>query len=107
MVGGAPSPDRAHRFRFRVPSSLTGAEIARLVPPAVGEPAARGLAQAGGSLMAGRRHQVERNLRRVHGPGFGDAELRRAVTATFDSYGRYFYELFRLPTYEPQWIRDH
>ena len=48
--------------------------------------------------MTERRHQVERNLRRVHGPDFGGAELRRAVTATFDSYGRYFYELFRLPT---------
>ena len=34
----------------------------------------------------------------MHGPDFGGAELRRAVTATFDSYGRYFYELFRLPT---------
>ncbi|MDQ1429799.1 MAG: phosphatidylinositol dimannoside acyltransferase [Actinomycetota bacterium] len=84
-----------------------GAEIARLVPEPVGAPVARGLAQVAPAVLSARRHQVERNLRRIHGPQFSGWELRRAVTATFDSYGRYFYELFRLPTYEPAWIEDH
>jgi phosphatidylinositol dimannoside acyltransferase len=50
---------------------------------------------------------VERNLHRIHGPGYGGAALRRDVTATFDSYGRYFYELFRLSTLTPDWINAH
>ena len=95
-------PKRTPYYAYR-----TGAEIARVLPAPVGEPLARRLAQVAPALMADRRRQVERNLRRVHGPGFGGSELRRAVTATFDSYGRYFYELFRLPAYEPEWIRDH
>lgn len=44
-----------------------------------------------------RRRQVERNLRRVHGPGFGGLALRRAVAATFESYARYWVESFQLP----------
>jgi KDO2-lipid IV(A) lauroyltransferase len=48
-----------------------------------------------------RRAQVERNLRRVHGPGFGGRELRRAVDATFESYARYWAESFRLPGTSP------
>ena len=44
-----------------------------------------------------RRAQVERNLRRIHGPDFGGLALRRAVDATFESYARYWAESFRLP----------
>jgi KDO2-lipid IV(A) lauroyltransferase len=95
-------PERTPYLAYRA-----GAEIARWVPEPVGSPVARGLAQLAPTLLSGRRHQVERNLRRIHGPQFSGPELRRAVTATFDSYGRYFYELFRLPTYEPAWIEDH
>src|SRR3954454_17482553 len=57
--------------------------------------------------MAQRRGQVERNLRRVHGSEFDGSDLRREVTATFESYGRYFFELFRLPTYDATWIEGH
>jgi lauroyl/myristoyl acyltransferase len=75
-----------------------GAEVARRIPSPVGEPLARGIAQlVGVGLMRSRTAQVERNLRRIYGPEFGGLALRRAVAATFDSYGRYFYELFRLP----------
>jgi lauroyl/myristoyl acyltransferase len=75
-----------------------GAEVARRLPSPVGEPVARGLAQVVGvGFMGARTRQVERNLRRIYGPEFGGIALRRAVAATFDSYGRYFYELFRLP----------
>jgi lauroyl/myristoyl acyltransferase len=95
-------PKRTPYYAYRA-----GAEIARVIPGPVGEPLARRLAQFAPAVMTERRRQVERNLRRVYGPDVSDAALRRAVTATFDSYGRYFYELFRLPTYEPQWILDH
>jgi KDO2-lipid IV(A) lauroyltransferase len=44
-----------------------------------------------------RRLIVERNLRRVRGPDFTGLPLRRAVRQTFESYGRYWAESFRLP----------
>jgi KDO2-lipid IV(A) lauroyltransferase len=85
-----------------------GAEVARRVPPVVGTPLARGVAQVTGlTFMRERTHQVERNLRRVYGPGFSGLALRRSVAATFDSYGRYFYELFRLPGSTPAWLDEH
>ncbi len=95
-------PERTPYLAYRA-----GAEIARRLPTPVGTSLARGVAQVAPVVLTGRRHQVERNLRRVNGPGFTGAELHRAVTATFDSYGRYFYELFRLPTASPEWIRSH
>jgi KDO2-lipid IV(A) lauroyltransferase len=39
---------------------------------------------------------VERHLRRVN-PSYTDRELRAAVQESFDSYGRYWMESFRLP----------
>jgi phosphatidylinositol dimannoside acyltransferase len=57
--------------------------------------------------MRARTKQVTRNLRRVYGPQFTGAALRRSVAATFDSYGRYFYELFRLPGTPKAWIDAH
>jgi len=95
-------PERTPYLAYRA-----GAEIARFVPEPIGGPLARGLAQVAPAVMTARRRQVERNLRRVYGPSFSGPELRRSVTATFDSYGRYFYELFRLPTYRPEWIEAH
>ena len=74
-----------------------GAGIARTLPA----PLAHLLFRAGSAVavpLAGeRRRQVERNLRRVHGPGFGGLALHRAVAATFESYARYWAESFRLP----------
>ncbi len=95
-------PERTPYLAYRA-----GAEIARFVPEPVGASLARGLAHVAPAVLTERRHQVERNLRRVHGPGIPGVELQRAVTATFESYGRYFYELFRLPTYDRAWIEDH
>ncbi len=57
--------------------------------------------------MTARREQVERNLRRIHGSDYGGAALRHDVAATFDSYGRYFYELFRLSNLTPESINAH
>jgi len=52
-------------------------------------------------VAGARRRQVERNLRRIHGPGFGGLKLRRAVAATFESYARYWVESFQLPETSP------
>jgi KDO2-lipid IV(A) lauroyltransferase len=95
-------PARTPYFAYRA-----GEAVARVVPPVVGTPAARGIAQLAPAVMAARRGQVERNLRRIHGAHYGGAALRRDVAATFDSYGRYFYELFRLSTLTPDWINAH
>ncbi len=95
-------PKRAPYLAYRA-----GAEIARLIPEPLGAPLAKGVAQAAPVVLAERRRQVERNLRRVYGAGFGGDALQHAVTATFESYGRYFYELFRLPSATPDWIEDH
>jgi lauroyl/myristoyl acyltransferase len=95
-------PKRTPYYAYRA-----GAGLARALPDALGAPLARGATKVGSALMTERRKQVARNLRRVHGPGFSGPELRREVTATFDSYGRYFYEMFRLPTHGPEWIEAH
>jgi phosphatidylinositol dimannoside acyltransferase len=95
-------PARTSYYAYRA-----GEAVAKLVPPAIGTPAARGIAQLAPAVMGGRRAQVERNLRRIHGADYGGAALRRDVAATFDSYGRYFYELFRLSTLTPEWINEH
>jgi KDO2-lipid IV(A) lauroyltransferase len=97
------APARGAYFAYR-----TGAEAARVIPERLGAPLARGVATAVGLVfMRQRVRQIERNLRRVYGPSFGGAALRRAVAATFDSYGRYFYELFRLPDTPKAWIDAH
>jgi len=84
-----------------------GAEIARALPPPVGVPIARAGSYVAHALLGERRRQVDRNLRRVYGPGLGGIARRRAVAETFESYGRYFYELFRLPDEPAGWIEAH
>jgi lauroyl/myristoyl acyltransferase len=85
-----------------------GADIARRIPGSVGEPMARVVARSVGMVLMGdRARQVGRNLERVHGPGLRGVARTRAVAATFDSYGRYFYELFRLPHESPAWVQAH
>jgi len=50
---------------------------------------------------SGRRDIVERNLRRVYGAELIEDDLPALVQATFDSYARYYYDSFRLPTMTP------
>ena len=78
-----------------------GSTLARAVPGPVADVAAAGIGNVVAPLAGERRAQVERNLRRVHGPGFGGWRLRRAVAATFESYARYWIESFRLPGTPP------
>jgi lauroyl/myristoyl acyltransferase len=78
-----------------------GSLVARALP----ETATLGLAQfagpVAGAIADGRRYQVERNLLRVHGPGFRGRRLRQATSATFASYARYWAESLRLPRLRP------
>src|SRR5581483_3668134 len=79
-----------------------GSFLARALP----EPVAEGVARVAGFGAAHaspeRRAQVERNLRRIHGPELRGLALRRAVDATFESYARYWAESFRLPGTSPE-----
>jgi KDO2-lipid IV(A) lauroyltransferase len=84
-----------------------GAELVKVTPPPVAIPVVHGMTRLAPAMMRERRAQVERNLRRVHGAAFGGQPLARAVAETFDSYGRYWYELFRLPDQSPEWVGEH
>jgi phosphatidylinositol dimannoside acyltransferase len=74
-----------------------GAELARIAPAEFAEPAARVVGRAISLGMPSRRRQVERNLRRATAGELRGLALRKAVGETFDSYTRYWLELFRLP----------
>jgi KDO2-lipid IV(A) lauroyltransferase len=74
-----------------------GSALARAVPGPVADVAARGIGRAAVPMAGGWRGQIERNLRRVHGPAFGGRALRRAVAETIEGYARYWIESFRLP----------
>jgi KDO2-lipid IV(A) lauroyltransferase len=78
------------------PAYKTAAELARLAPGPVASMAARGLGRAAYRVAAGRRAQVERNLRRVD-PTLTGRDLGRLARQTFESYARYYEESFRLP----------
>lgn len=75
-----------------------GSAFARLAPA----PLRDGLTRFGSRLVGRtdpvRRLVVERNLRRIHGPSLSGRELQRSIDATFESYGRYWAESFRLPS---------
>jgi KDO2-lipid IV(A) lauroyltransferase len=73
------------------------ATVARALPGAVADVAARALGGAAPQAMGDRRVLVERNLQRAHGGTLGQRALRRGVRATFTSYARYWAESFRLP----------
>lgn len=73
-----------------------GAAAAELVPEWAGERIARRAGRLAGLVMAERRRMLERNLVRASGGTLSGDDLRRAVDAGFESYGRYWLELFRL-----------
>ncbi|MEM9201547.1 MAG: phosphatidylinositol mannoside acyltransferase [Actinomycetota bacterium] len=74
-----------------------GSFLARRVPDSV----ATGVARMGGfsaGMMAGDAGTiVGRNLERVHGRSLSETEKRRKIAQTFEWYGRYYVESFRLP----------
>lgn len=74
-----------------------GAEVARVLPPALAHPLARVAARTFLAASPERRHQVARNLERVSVVPLDADALRRATDQVFEHYARYWYELFRLP----------
>jgi KDO2-lipid IV(A) lauroyltransferase len=75
-----------------------GSAVARALPTPVLDPAVRTLSRGVARISPDRRMIVERNLRRVLGADVAPAELARLVDETFESYGRYWAESFRLPS---------
>jgi lauroyl/myristoyl acyltransferase len=74
----------------------TAAAIAQAAPDGIGRSVARAAARAKALLVPRERARVVRNQARVRGP-LDRVSAWRAVFATYDSYGRYWHELFRLP----------
>jgi KDO2-lipid IV(A) lauroyltransferase len=74
---------------------------ASVTPTPVARALAAGGARAVAAASTGRREVVERNLRRIYGADLDPALLARKVQATFDSYARYYYDSFRLPSLSP------
>lgn len=83
------------------PAYRTAATLARRAPAPVAARAARRLGRVAYLAAAGRRAQVERNLRRVD-PTLDDREIARLARHTFESYARYYEESFRLPGTSPE-----
>ncbi len=88
------APARASRFTYA--AYRAAAVVAQTLPDGVGRAIARGAARAKAVFVPQERARVVRNQRRVRGTLEGLAKWR-AVFATYDSYGRYWHELFRLP----------
>ena len=76
----------------------TGSALAQNVPRPIGLGVSNGLGRTMALVTPERRMMVERNLRRAHGPELAGLELMAKVGATFDSYARYYYDSFRLPS---------
>jgi lauroyl/myristoyl acyltransferase len=74
-----------------------GALIAEVVPPALGRPLATGVGRALRYAMPGRREMAARHMRRASGGALAGEALQATVAETFDSYARYWLEMFRLP----------
>jgi lauroyl/myristoyl acyltransferase len=81
-----------------------GEALTRLAPRPVGMGLTSALARSFAVTSADKRLIVERNLRRVYGPQLRGARLAAKVNATFDSYARYYYDSFRLPTMSPEHV---
>lgn len=73
------------------------AVIARVLPRRLGERGAELAARAAAPLMPDRRAQVRRNMVRASESPLSGPSLDDAVAGAFASYGRYWFELFRLP----------
>jgi len=71
-----------------------GATAAQLVPAPVATPLARAIGRAASPLMPAQRRMAARHQQRAASNG---ASVRSAVDGVFDSYGRYWLEIFRLP----------
>jgi KDO2-lipid IV(A) lauroyltransferase len=94
--------DRAIYLAYRA-----GAVAAQSLPGPVGEAAARGIGRALSVAMPGRRRMASRHLRRASGGTLRGVALERAVNGAFESYARYWLEMFRLPYESRAAIDEH
>lgn len=78
-----------------------------MVPSGLGEPMARGIGRALAVGMRSRRTMIARHLQRAAGGSYDDRQLDRAVLGAFDSYARYWLEMFRLPHEATQSIEQN
>jgi len=81
-----------------------GARAARLLPAPAATLAGRAIGLGLASTDGERRRIVAANLQRIHGGRLSALALRREVQRAFDSYARYWVELFRLPELSPAQI---
>src|SRR5262249_47334788 len=75
----------------------SAAAIAQTLPA----PAGMGLAKFAGKVapyaMRSRARMATKHQQRLAAPGATEADIVRGVRGVFDSYARYWYEIFRLP----------
>jgi phosphatidylinositol dimannoside acyltransferase len=83
-----PGPVTALAYR-------AGATAAQLVPASIATPLARAIGRASAPLMPAQRRMAARHQRRAV-PG-ADGAVGTNVEGVFDSYGRYWLEMLRLP----------
>lgn len=94
------------RSELTVSAYRAGATLARVAPRPVALATSSLLGRGVSLASPDRRRIVTRNLRRIYGPELEGAKLREAVERTFDSYARYYYDSFRLPSLTLDQIRD-
>jgi len=82
------------------------AGVARALPRPLAAGTAEVVAAGLARTMSGRREMVRRHQRRVR-PELSGRALERAVDRVFASYGRYWYESFRVPRLSPADLDGH
>jgi lauroyl/myristoyl acyltransferase len=101
-ASGEGSPDEKPRglglgARATYLAYRAGGVIGPAIPAAVARPLATGVGRVLLRAMSGRRAMAARHLSRASGGALRGPELEAAVAGTFDSYARYWLEMFRLP----------
>jgi len=81
-----------------------GWELVRRAPEGAGRAAFQRLADRSWRTHDGGTRGLERNLRRLLGPGATDVRLRALSRAGMRSYMRYYYEMFRLPAMDERYV---
>ncbi|MBE2997428.1 phosphatidylinositol mannoside acyltransferase [Nocardiopsis sp. HNM0947] len=84
-----------------------GWAVLRRSPDRVGRAVFRQLADRSWRAHDEGTRGLERNLRRLLGPDGTDAQLRALSKAGMRSYMRYFYEMFRLPAMDREYVLSH
>lgn len=80
--------------------------VVRVVPSRIGQRVVSGIAPVIAKLSRKRRAMISRHLHRVQ-PDKSDAAIAKASTKAFDSYLRYYFESFRLPSRSAQYVDQH